>query len=85
MGSSTHSTTLRAGSAQDSKVKCCVPAVLRDKTSRGDSKIQDSKLLMILSGSLVIRFGGFDFVSELTDGSDFIVVAYLDLPFLISF
>ena len=40
---------------------------------------------MIFAGGFVIGLGGFDFVVEQADGSAFVVIAYLDLPFLVAF
>ncbi len=48
-------------------------------------KVEDRKLLMIFFGGFIIRFCGFDFIVEVSNGSAFAVIAYLDIPFLCGF
>ena len=40
---------------------------------------------MILSGGFVICLSGLDFISEISGGFVMVVIAYLDLPFLLVF
>lgn len=58
---------------------------LRSGLCEGLREIEYGEFLMVFFGCLVICLCGLDFVVKLADVFAFVVVAYLDLPFLISF